>query len=103
MILGTWFQSKYGSSHSGLATIIEEGNKIITTLQGTNSTISEDTKHLLKKLEVFRKNASSNDRIVLVFATEAPIDSNDREALDRIKVIGRGQDHRQFLRLRRYL
>ena len=87
----TWYlvQSKYGTSHAGAETILEEGNKIITALQGTKQNVAEDSKHLLEKLELFRKQASNNDRIVLVFATTAPIAPDDREALDRIKIIGR--------------
>ena len=86
-----WYlvQSKYGTSHAGAETILEEGNKIITALQGTKQNVAEDSKHLLEKLELFRKQASKNDRIVLVFATTAPIAPDDREALDRIKIIGR--------------
>ena len=78
-----------GTSHAGVETILEEGNKIITALQGTKQNVAEDSKHLLDKLELFRKQASNYDRIVLVFATTAPIAPDDREALDRIKIIGR--------------
>lgn len=87
----TWYliQSKYGTSYAGPSTILEEGNKVLSTLQGQTQVLSEDVKHLLTKLDLFRKQASENDRIVLVFATTTPIEPNDREAIDNIKIIGR--------------
>lgn len=87
----TWYlvQSKYGTSYTGTSTILEEGNKVLNTLQGRTQNLSEDIKHLLKKLDQFRKQTSEHDRIVLVFATTTPIAPDDREAIDRIKIIGR--------------
>ena len=87
----TWYlvQSKYGTSYAGSGTILEEGNKVLNTLQGRTQNLSEDIKHLLTKLTLFRKQTSENDRIVLVFATTTPIAPDDREAIDRIKIIGR--------------
>ena len=89
----TWFlvQSKYGSAFAGVDTILEEGNKVITTLLGQNQHLSENSRQLLEKLDVFRSQASDADRIVLVFATTDPISEQDRQALDRIKLIGREQ------------
>ena len=89
----TWYlvQSKYGTSFSGSDTIREDGNKVITTLDGQNQRISEGTKQLLAKLDTFRHQASAADRIVLVFATINPIAQQDREALEDIKLIGRAR------------
>ena len=83
----TWYlvQSKYGSSYK----ILEEGNKVITTLQGQNQSLSDSTKQLLEKLDVFRQQASDTDRIVLVFATPDPLNPQEREDLAKIKLIGR--------------
>lgn len=87
----TWYlvQSKYGTAFSGADTILQEGNKVISTLLGQTHHISEITQQLLDKLSVFRQQASADDRIVLVFATTDPIAQQDRATLDRIKVIGR--------------
>lgn len=87
----TWylFQSKYGTAFSGSQTILEEGRKVITTLEGQNRRLSEDSQQLLQKLDRFRQQASDSDRIVLVFATTEPIDQKDRQALNDIKLIGR--------------
>ena len=87
----TWYlvQSKYGTAYAGESTIFEEGNKVITTLQGQNQHLAEGTRQLLQKLDLFRKQASSNDRIALVIATIDPIKQEHRSALDRIKLLGR--------------
>ena len=89
----TWylFQSKYGTAFTGVNTIIEEGRKVIATLQGQNQNLSEDSRQLLQKLDLFRQQAQASeaDRITLVFATTDPISPDDRQALDDIKLIGR--------------
>ena len=87
----TWYlvQSKYGTAFIGSDTILEEGNKVITTLLGQNQHLAEDTRQLLQKLDLFRQQASDADRIVLVFVTTEPIAEQDRQALQNIKIIGR--------------
>ena len=86
-----WYlvQSKHGTAFSGSDTILTEGNKVISTLQGQNQHLSGDSRHLLQKLDLFRERASDSDRIVLVFATTDPIPHQVRPALDNIKLIGR--------------
>ena len=86
-----WYlvQSKYGAGFAGTDTILKEGNKVITTLQGQNQHLSQDTKQLMQKLALFLEQASHADRIVLVFATTDPISHQEREALENIKLIGR--------------
>ena len=86
-----WYlvQSKYGTAFAGLDTILKEGNKVITTLQGQNQHLSQDAKQLMQKLNLFLEQASQADRIVLVFATTDPISQYDRQALENIKLIGR--------------
>ena len=94
----TWYlvQSKYGTAFSGADTILEEGSKIIRTLQGETQHLSEASLKLLQKLNLFRQQASDADRIVLVFATTGPISQQDRQALDNIKLIGREQVIQNF-------
>lgn len=90
----TWYivQSKYGSAFSGPDTIIVEGRKVVSTLRGQNQNLSDDTRRLLEKLDSFRNRATEADRIVLVFATSAPIPQQDRQALDDVKTIGRSAE-----------
>ena len=94
----TWYlvQSKYGTSFNGPDTILEEGNKVIRTLQGQSQHLSEESRQLLQKLDLFRHQASDTDRIVLVFATTEPISQQERQALDDIKIIGRERIIRNF-------
>ena len=94
----TWYlvQSKYGTGYAGVDTILKEGNKVIATLQGQNQNLSQDTRQLLEKLDLFRERASDADRIVLVFATTNPISQQDRQALDNIKIIGRERVSQNF-------
>ena len=74
------FQSKYGAAFQGHETIYSEGRKIISTLVGENSALSESTSRVLGRLEIFRKQASERDRIVLVFATDSAMSESDRQA-----------------------
>ena len=86
-----WYliQSKYGSSFVGQDTVISEGRKAIRTIAGENDRVSENTRRVLAKLDEFRANASDQDRIILVFATEKPISSVDRTAMDDLRTMGR--------------
>ena len=88
-----WYlvQSKYGTAFAGIDTILKEGQKVITTLQGQNQHLSQGTKQLMQKLALFLEQASQADRIVLVFATTDPISQQDRQALEDIKLIGRAR------------
>ena len=94
----TWYlvQSKYGSSFSGNETIVHEANKVLTTLEGGHHTLSDDSKRLLDKINLFIGQASEADRIVLVFATLDPITPDDRNVLDYVQSWGRGRLESKF-------
>ena len=94
----TWYlvQSKYGAGFSGSETILIEGNKIISTLEGCNQHLAHDTQQLLQKLDLFRQQSSDADRLVLVFATTDPISHEERQALENIKIIGRERISQNF-------
>ena len=81
--------SKYGTAFSGVATSRDEGSKVIDTLEGQNTRLSEDSKRVMQKIEAFRQQQSDGNRIVLVFATTEPISEQDRRDLEDIKIIGR--------------
>ena len=89
----TWYliQSKYGTAFHGAETISNEGRKVISTLVGENTRLSENVSHLLRRLGTFRQQASERDRIILMFATEQPITESDRQELNVIRLIGRQQ------------
>lgn len=86
----TWYlvQSKYGTSFQGQSTIVEEGLKVISTIAGDNTHLSEMVSQLVERLTHFQQQASDRDRIVLVFATEQPLTESDRLALSEIRLLG---------------
>lgn len=94
----TWylFQSKYGSAFTGVDTVLEEGRKVVATLQGQNPNLATETRQLLEKVDLFRQKATDADRIILVFATVDPVTPEDRQAFDDIKAIGRERVTQNF-------
>ena len=99
----TWYlvQSKYGTAFQGHGTIIEEGRKIIATLAGENTSLSEHVNQLLERLNTFRQQASDRDRITFVFATDRPMTESDRQAL-AISVQSEASDSLTYSTLRMY-
>ena len=87
----TWYliQSKYGTAFQGQETVISEGRKVITTLAGENTRLSENVNQLMGRLNTFRQQASERDRIILVFAAERPMNEADRQALRDVYSLGR--------------
>ena len=87
----TWYlvQSKYGTAFQGHETVINEGRKVISTLAGENTQLSEHVSQLLGRLNTFMQQASERDRIILVFATERPMNEADRQALHDVYSLGR--------------
>ena len=94
----TWYlvQSKYGTAFQGSNTVITEGRKVITTLAGENTRLSENVNQLMGRLDVFRQQASERDRIILVFASDQPMIELDRQALSDIRAIGNQRLHNIF-------
>jgi hypothetical protein len=88
-----WYlvQSKYGSAFRGLNTLLEEGRKVIDTLSDHRAQLSSLSQQLLERLTNFRSQASANDRIVLIFATEAQLSDEEKRALDDVRVLGRNR------------
>ena len=93
-----WYivQSKYGAAFSGSETIMAEGGKVIETLAGQNQRLSDDSRRLVQKLNLFKQQAAESDRIILVIATTDPIAQQDRQALENIKTIGRERVFQNF-------
>jgi hypothetical protein len=87
----TWHlvQSKYGKAFQGTGTIIEEGQKVIDTLNGQRPRLSSLAEGLLEQLHTFQMAASDRDRLTLVFATESPLTDEQRRALGDIRAMGR--------------
>lgn len=89
----TWFlvQSKYGSAFSGVKTILEEGQKLIDTIDGKRNNLSSLSANLVERLQIFRKQASEKDKLVLVYAVQRPIKEDEKRAIDDIKAMGKNR------------
>jgi hypothetical protein len=92
MVAGdTWYvvQSKYGKAFQGTNTLLEEGQKIIDSLDGNRQRLSSLAEGLLERLLNFRRQATDRDRLILVFATELPLTEEQHRALRDIRAMGR--------------
>lgn len=89
----TWFlvQSKYGSAFSGVKTILEEGQKLIDTIDGKRNNLSSLATGLVERLQTFRKQASEKDKLVLVYAVQRPITEDEKRAIDDIRAMGKNR------------
>lgn len=87
----TWYliQSKYGTAFQGNRTLLVETQKIIETLDGRRAGLNSLAEGLRERLTIFRSQASANDRIVLIFATERGLTADQKAVLDDIRTIGR--------------
>jgi len=87
----TWYivQSKYGKAFRGTTTLLEESQKVIETLDGRRPNLSSLAEGLRERLVNFRKQASEHDRIRLVFATESPLNEEEKEVLKDVRAMGR--------------
>lgn len=86
----TWYlvQSKYGSAFAGPQTLLIEGQKIIDTLDGKRERLNSLAEGLLERLTNFQRGAGAADKIVLVFATEAPLNDNEKRVLADLRSMG---------------
>ncbi len=89
----TWYlvQSKYGSAFQGIATLLSEGQKVIDTLDGKRQRLSSLAEGLLERITTFRDGASEQDRIVLLFATEAALNEDQKRSLEDLRAMGRAR------------
>lgn len=87
----TWYlvQSKYGTAFQGSGTLLSEGQKVIDTLDGKRTNLSSLAEGLLDRLLTFRSQASERDHIVLMFATERPLDEAQKRTLTDVRAMGR--------------
>ncbi len=88
-----WYlvQSKYGGAFQGPTTLLVEAQKVIDTLDGKRLKLNSLAEGLQERLSLFRAQASSNDKIILVFATERPLVEAEKRALNDIRSMGRAR------------
>lgn len=89
----TWYlvQSKYGSAFTGVGTLLAEGQKIIDTLDGRRPKLNSLAEGTLERLRNFRNGAGPSDRIILVFATELPLNEAEQRTLHDLRAMGRAR------------
>jgi hypothetical protein len=89
----SWYlvQSKYGAAFQGNTTLLNEGQKVIDTLDGKRQKLSSLAEGLLERLATFRNGASEHDRIVLLFATERALNDAQKRVLDDLRAMGRAR------------
>jgi hypothetical protein len=88
-----WYlvQSKYGSAFAGTTTLLTEAQKLIDTLDGKRTNLSSFSAGLVDRLQTFRKQASDQDKLVLVFATQRPLSENEKQAVEDIRAMGKNR------------
>jgi hypothetical protein len=86
----TWYlmQSKYGKAFAGVGTLLEEAQKIIETLDGKRNNLSSIAQDLLERVLTFKSQASERDKLIIVFATEEPLNEEQKRALNDIRAMG---------------
>lgn len=86
----TWYiiQGKYGSSYNGKNTLLEESKKLLSTLSGENTNLSNKAALAIGKLKEFVKNAGDNDKLILVFATCDEMPDDEFLLLKEIRELG---------------
>lgn len=86
----TWYlvQSKYGKAGADSRTLLQEAQKVIETLDGKRNNLSSVAQDLLERLLTFRLKASDRDKLILVFATEKPLDDSQKRTLHDLRAMG---------------
>ena len=90
----TWYlvQSKYGTAFQGNTTLLQEGQKLINTLNNGQERMSEVASNLLSRVKKFLSKADAaerGDRLVLVYATEYGLSDAHKQTLDAVRAVGR--------------
>ncbi len=88
-----WYlvQSKYGSAFAGSGTLLRESQKVVDTLDGQRNNLSSLAQGLLERLSEFRARASERDKLTLVFATEDPLNDEQKRVLEDVRAMGRNR------------
>jgi hypothetical protein len=89
----TWYlvQSKYGKAFQGTNTLLQEAQKLIDTLDNKRTNLSSLAENLVQRLQTFRSNASNIDKIVLVFATQRPLNNDEKRVVEDIRAMGKSR------------
>ena len=97
----TWYivQSKYGTSFQGRSTLLVDGQKVIDTLDLNRTPSADVSAAVVARIQQFLRKAdaeASGDRLILVFATELPLDEKERRTLHDVREVGRARFGKVF-------
>ncbi|MBX9660400.1 MAG: AIPR family protein [Nitrospiraceae bacterium] len=97
----TWYvvQSKYGTSFQGRSTLLIDGQKVIDTLDSNKTPAANVSASVVARIRQFLLKADaepSGDRLILVFATEMPLNETERRALEDVRAVGRARFGKVF-------
>jgi hypothetical protein len=89
----TWYliQSKYGSAFAGTTTLLEEAQKLIDTLDGQRTNLSSLAAGLVGRLRTFLVQNSEKDKMVLVYATQRPLNENEKRVIEDVRAMGKNR------------
>ncbi len=90
----TWYlvRSEYGYSSQGTNTLEQDGQKIIDLLDMQREGRSLVPRGVLDRIRQFLRSPEGSrrsDRLLLIFATEFPLDESQRRSLDNVRAEGR--------------
>lgn len=97
----TWYvvQSKYGTSFQGPSTLLVDGQKVIDTLDSNKTPAANVSATVVARIRQFLLKADtepSGDRLILVFATEMPLNETERRTLEDVRAVGRARFGKVF-------
>ncbi|WP_445307173.1 AIPR family protein [Microcoleus vaginatus] len=86
----TWYlvQSKYGKAFAGTGTLLIEAEKIIETVDDKRNNLSSVAKDLLERLVNFKLKASERDKLIVVFATQEPLNEEEKRTINDVRAMG---------------
>jgi len=86
----TWYlvQSKYGKAFAGTGTLLIEAEKIIETVDEQRNNLSSVAQDLLERLVNFKLKASERDKLIVVFATQDPLNEEEKRTINNVRAMG---------------
>ncbi|MEG4213843.1 AIPR family protein [Microcoleus sp. Pol14C6] len=86
----TWYlvQSKYGKAFAGTGTLLIEAEKIIETVDEQRNNLSSLAQDLLERLINFKLKASERDKLIVIFATQEPLNEEEKRAINDVRAMG---------------
>lgn len=86
----TWIvvQAKYGTANPLSSTLVDEGRKTIETLSSDSGRLSSLPYEVAGRIREFLENHGPRDHLIYLLCTNDPLDQQQIQALNDIKVVG---------------